>query len=215
MMRRGGVLMALGLALAVPGGASAGAVSRLQVRVVTGAVELAAGGILELHLYQTGRPVIALPLTHGESWPGRSTHVIPVTLTDALDPRAVQRFGLYYRAATAPAPALEVVAADVDVMDAGASPERLSKATLSGAIASRGELATDELDSATLRCNTDADCDDHRSCDGQERCAPQAAGADARGCVMGSPKACPVNQVCSEKKGCHGLDAPAPAATPR
>lgn len=199
------VAVALGVA-----GATAASVSNLRIRVETGGVELAAGSVLELHIYQAGRPVIDLPLTHGESWPGASTHVIPVTLTEPLDPRAVLRFGLYYRAAGSPAPSLEVVAVDVEMSASGSPPERLLNATLAGTIASRGELDTADRDASMLRCNSDADCDDHRSCDGQERCAPRAAGADARGCVAGSPKTCPVNQVCSERQGCHGLDASAP-----
>ena len=49
-----------------------------------------------------------------------------------------------------------------------------------------------------MTCVSDADCDDHRRCNGRERCAPRSAGADARGCVSGQPTVCPVNQVCSE-----------------
>src|ERR1700688_4995101 len=116
--------------------ASAGAipVSLLQVRVVTGAVELSAGSSLELRIYETGKSVRRLPLVHGEAWPRDSTHLIPVKLSEALDPRNVVRFSLYYRSASLLSPALEIVAADVELPSTKASPERLLDTTLSGVI---------------------------------------------------------------------------------
>jgi hypothetical protein len=196
------VLWALGAATvgAVP-------VSRLEVRVVTGADELSAGSSLELRIYEAGKGVRRLPLVHGEAWPRDSTHIIPVKLSDALDPRDVVRFSLYYRSANPAAPELEIVAADVELPSAKQPPEKLLDATLSGVIARQGELATVDRDQATLACRSDSDCDDKRTCNGQERCAPRAAGADARGCVKGAPVACPVNQVCGEGVGCRGLSA--------
>jgi hypothetical protein len=180
-------------------------VSRLEVRVVTGAAELTAGSSLELRIYEAGKSVRRLPLVHGEAWPRDSTHIIPVKLSDALDPRNVVRFSLYYRSAS-PAPSeLEIVAADVELPSAKEMPEKLLDATLSGVIAQQGELATMDRDQAALACRSDADCDDKRTCNGQERCAPRAADADARGCVKGSPVACPVNQVCGEGVGCRGV----------
>jgi hypothetical protein len=189
------------------GAASAAAVpaSHLEVRIVTGAQELSAGSSLELRIYEAGKSVRRLPLVHGESWPRDSTHIIPVKLSDALDPRSVLRFSLYYRGASPLAPALEIVAADVELPSAKDSPERLLDATLSGVIAQQGELATLDRDQATLACKSDADCDDKRACNGQERCAPHARDADARGCVKGTPVVCPVNQVCGEGVGCRGL----------
>jgi hypothetical protein len=187
--------------------ANAGAVpvSRLEVRVVTGAAELTAGSSLELRIYEAGKSVRRLPLVHGEAWPRDSTHIIPVKLSDALDPRNVVRFSLYYRSAS-PAPSeLEIVAADVELPSAKEMPEKLLDATLSGVIAQQGELATMDRDQAALACRSDADCDDKRTCNGQERCAPRAADADARGCVKGSPVVCPVNQVCGEGVGCRGV----------
>ena len=86
------------LAAAVP-------VSRLEVRVVTGAAELSAGSDLELRIYEAGKSVRRLPLVHGEAWLPASTHLIPVKLNDALEPRNVQRFALYYRAGSPLAPA--------------------------------------------------------------------------------------------------------------
>jgi hypothetical protein len=192
-------------------------VSRLEVRVVTGAQALSAGSDLELRIYEAGRSVRRLPLVHGEAWLPDSTHLIPVKLNEALDPRNVQRFALYYRAGSPLAPAWEVVAADVELPSGQEPPARLLDATLSGTISRQGELATVERDSAAMACSTDADCDDHRTCNGKERCAPRSPGADARGCVKGTPVVCPVNQVCGEGVGCHGTDALkkfSPDATP-
>ena len=182
-------------------------VSRLEVRVVTGAAELSAGSDLELRIYEAGKSVRRLPLVHGEAWLPSSTHLIPVNLSDALDPRNVQRFALYYRAGSPLAPAWEVVSADVEIPSGQAGPARLLDTTLSGVIAKQGELASVERDQASMACSSDADCDDHRACNGKERCAPHTAGADARGCVKGSPVVCPVNQVCGEGVGCHGPSA--------
>lgn len=180
-------------------------VSRLEVRVVTGAAELSAGSSLELRIYEAGKSVRRLPLVHGEAWPRDSTHIIPVKLNDALDPRNVMRFSLYYRSASPTPSELEIVAADVELPSAKDAPEKLLDATLSGVIAQQGELATTERDQAALACRSDADCDDKRTCNGRERCAPRAPDADARGCVKGSPVACPVNQVCGEGVGCRGV----------
>jgi hypothetical protein len=182
-------------------------VSRLQVRVVTGFSDLAAGSIVELRIYELGKTPRHLALSHGESWPRDSTRLIPLTLAEPLDPRTVQRIGLYYRAASVSAPAWEVESAEVRLDGGEAIGPRLLDATLSGAIQGQGELGSDERDSASMTCASDADCDDHHECNGRERCAPRTAGADARGCVKGSPRVCPVNQVCAEGRGCVGLDA--------
>ncbi len=181
-------------------------ISHIQVRIVTGAADLSAGSYVELRIYEAGKAVRRLPLVHGDAWPRDSTRVIPLTLSDPLDPRSVLRFSLYYRAVNPQAPAWEIVAADIELPRQN-PPERLLNATLSGVIAPDGELATEERDAAALTCATDADCDDHRDCNGHERCAPRTAGADARGCVKGTPVACPVNQVCSEGRGCMGTDS--------
>ena len=189
------------------GATQAGAtpVSRLEVRVVTGAEDLSAGSSLELRIYEAGKSVRRLPLVHGEAWPRDSTHIIPVKLSDPLEPRNVLRFSLYYRGASPLAPALEIISADVELPSAGDSPQRLLDATLSGTITRQGELATVDRDQASLACKSDADCDDKRACNGVERCAPHAADADARGCVKGTPVVCPVNQVCGEGVGCRGV----------
>jgi len=192
--------------------AAAQTVSHLQVRVVTGAADLSAGSYVELRIYQADRSVLRLALTHGEAWPRDSTRVIPLTLGDALDPRGVLRFGLYYRAASPLAPAWEVAAADVD-LSAGRQPTNLLLgATLSGEIDKQGELMTVERDASTMTCMSDAECDDHLTCNGRERCAPRSPGADARGCVRGIPVACPVNQVCVEGQGCVGASSLTPPA---
>jgi hypothetical protein len=200
----GPVLLAWALGAA---SAEAAPVSHLQVRVVTGSDDLTAGSSLELRIYEAGKSVRRLPLVHGESWPHDSTHIIPVKLSDPLDPRNVMRFSLYYRSASPAVPELEIVAADVELPGAVGSPELLLDATLSGVIPRQGELATMDRDQAAIACKNDSDCDDRRSCNGQERCAPHSPDADARGCVKGTPVACPVNQVCSEGVGCRGLAA--------
>jgi hypothetical protein len=189
------------------GAASVGAVpvSHLEVRVVTGADELSAGSSLELRIYEAGKSVRRLPLVHGEAWPRDSTHIIPVKLSEALDPRNVVRFSLYYRSASPLVSELEIIAADVELPSTKMPPERLLDTTLSGVITPQGELATMDRDQAALACSSDSDCDDKRMCNGQEHCAPRSPGADARGCVKGTPVVCPVNQVCGEGVGCRGL----------
>jgi hypothetical protein len=193
----GGILGAAS-ALAIP-------VSRLEVHIVTGAEELSAGSSLELRIYEAGKSVRRLPLVNGEAWPRDSTHVIPVKLSDPLDPRNVVRFSLYYRSASPSSPGLEIVAADVELPSGKQSPERLLDTTLSGVISRQGELATTDRDESALLCKSDSDCDDKRMCNGRERCAPRSPDADARGCVKGTPLVCPVNQVCSEGVGCRGI----------
>ncbi|HME38075.1 MAG TPA: hypothetical protein VKG63_03845 [Steroidobacteraceae bacterium] len=199
------------LAAAVLGAAAANASSRLEVRIVTGAEELSAGSSLELRIYEAGKGVRRLPLVHGEAWPRDSTHIIPIKLSDDLDPRNVVRFSLYYRSASPSSTGLEIVAADVQLPSAKEAPQRLLDTTLSGVIAGYGELATMDRDQASLICKSDSDCDDKRACNGIERCSPRTPGADARGCVKGTPVVCPVNQVCGEGVGCRGVsDAPRP-----
>jgi hypothetical protein len=196
------VLLAWALGVA---SAAAAPVSHLEVRVVTGGEELSAGSSLELRIYEVGKAARRLPLLHGEAWPRDSTHIIPLKLNEALDPRNVVRFSLYYRSASPLAPPLEIVAADVELPSAKEPPELLLDATLSGVITRQGELASMDRDQAAIACSNDADCDDKRTCNGHERCAPHAPDADARGCVKGTPVVCPVNQVCGEGVGCRGL----------
>lgn len=50
-------------------------------------------------------------------------------------------------------------------------------------------------------CATDGECGDGRSCNGRERCAPGAAGADARGCVAASPPLACGSDPCDEAGG--------------
>ena len=160
--------------------AQAAPVSHLEVKVVSGTEELGAGSTLELRIYEAGKDVRRLPLVHGEAWPRDSTHIIPVKLSDPLDPRSVRRFSLYYRSASPLSRGFEVVAADVELPSAKDSPELLLNATLSGVIAGQGgELATVDRDQAAVACRSDADCDDKRACNGKERCAPHSA---ASGC---------------------------------
>lgn len=203
-------MIAFLIALLNGGAVAAPTVSRLQVRIVTGSVDLAAGSRVELRIYEAGKGVLRLPLTHGEGWPRESTRSIPLVLAEPLDPQSVQRFALYYRAASPLSPGWEVAAAEVGLESGGAVAERLLNTTLSGVIERQGLLATEVGDASTSACRTDADCDDHRRCNGAERCAPRTAGADSRGCVRGTPLVCPVNQVCSEAHGCRG---PEPVAS--
>ena len=142
--------------------------------------------------------------SHGEAWLPDSTHLIPVKLNEALDPRNVVRFALYYRAGSPLAPAWEVVSADVELPsghEASAAPARRD---LVGRDREARRTRVGGARSGTMACSSDADCDDHRACNGKERCAPHTPGADARGCVKGTPVVCPVNQVCGEGVGCHG-----------
>jgi hypothetical protein len=190
------------------------AVSSVQVRVVTGPNELSAGSYVELRIYEAGKPPRHYPLTHGEAWAADSTRVIPVTMNDTLDSRNVLRFSLYYRAASPLSPPWQVIAADVD-LSAGHEPARLLlDTTLSGEISRQGELATLDRDASTVACMSDADCDDSKACNGKERCAPHALGADARGCVSGRPVVCPVNQICTEGRGCVGAGSFTPLPAP-
>lgn len=202
----------MGLAASAP--LLATAVGKAQVRLVTGSEELTAGSLVELRIYEAGKAVRHVPLTHGESWPRDSTLTIPVTFPEPLDPRTVTRFGVYYRAASPLSPPWEVISVEVDLPPGQGSPDRLLNTTLTGVMAREGELATDERSAVAMICFDDTDCDDHRKCNGRERCAPRSAGADARGCVKGSPVVCPVNQVCTEERGCRGLDVASPPAPP-
>jgi hypothetical protein len=181
-------------------------ISHIQVRIVTGAADLSAGSRVELRIYEAGKPVRRLPLVQGGTWPRNSTRVIPLTLSEPMDPRSVVRFSLYYRAGNPQAPPWEIVAATIELPHRE-PPELLLDATLSGVIDRQGELATAERDVSALTCVSDSECDDHLQCSAPERCAPRSAGADARGCVKGAPKSCPVNQVCTEGRGCVGLDS--------
>jgi len=180
-------------------------VSQLSVRIVNGAQPLRAGSDVELRIYEVGGHVLHLPLTHGEAWPPASTRVIPLVLNEPLDPRSVMRYSIFYRAPQPDGASWEIADADVDLPAGPLATTRLLDTHLSGAITQEGELSTEELSAGSLACVVDADCDDHRSCNGLERCAPHAAGADARGCVKGTPLVCPVNEVCVEKRGCVGM----------
>jgi hypothetical protein len=185
-------------------------VQQVELRIVIGTEQLTSGSDLELRIYESNGIVRRLPVTHAESWLPDSTHVIPLKLSEGLEPRNVSRFAIYYRPGSAVAAPFEIIAADVELPSSSGEPQKLLGVTLSGVIARQGELATEDQSQAAATCRTDADCDDGRACNGRERCAPHSAGADARGCVRGTPVACPVNQVCGEGIGCHGLAPPKP-----
>jgi hypothetical protein len=188
--------------------AAVGATTQLQVRIVTGHLNLPAGSTVELRIHETGRPLARYPLTHGEAWPAGSTRVVPITLPEPLDPAAVARFGIYYRPPAANTP-WEIASAQLSAITSGGA--QAIGTALSGAIRPGDELATTDRDGGGV-CRADADCDDGRMCNGQERCAPGARGADLRGCVAGTPMTCPVNQVCVEGGGCRGVSSAAATA---
>jgi len=181
-------------------------VSRLSVHIVNGAEPLRAGSDVELRIYEVGGRVLHLPLTHGEAWAPASTRVIPVVLSEPLDPRAVMRFSIFYRSPQGEAGSWEIADAAVDLPAGADTSVALLDTHLSGAISQQGELSTEERSAGSLACIVDSDCDDHRSCNGLERCAPHTGGADARGCVKGTPLVCPVNEICVERHGCVGME---------
>jgi hypothetical protein len=195
-------------ALLFAAGAPAAPVRQVELRIVIGAEQLTAGSDLELRIYESNGVVRRLPVAHEDSWLPDSTHLIPLKLDESLEPRNVQRFAIYYRPSSALSAPFEIISADVELPSSSGDPERLLGQTLSGVIVHQGELASEDRALVAASCSTDADCDDHRACNGRERCAPHAAGADGRGCVRGTPVVCPVNQVCGEGIGCHGLAAP-------
>jgi hypothetical protein len=213
LIHRSWLLLGALLGALLTAAASAGEpVSQLQVRIVNGTTDLLAGSYVELRIYEIGGGLRKLPLTHGEGWPRDTTRTIPIMLNEPLDPRRVERFSLYYRAVSPAAPPWQVAAADVDLAAGHAPSHLLLATTLSGQLHRQGELASEARDASTMSCLTDADCDDGRACNGRERCAPRAAGADERGCVRGKPVACPVNQICTEGRGCVGAEVFAPKA---
>jgi hypothetical protein len=197
-------------AVLAAGSAAAAPVRQLEVRIVIGAEQLTTGSDLELRIYETGRDVRRLTLAHGEAWLPDSTHLIPVRLSESLEPRNVQRFALYYRSGSPLSPPLEIISADVELPSSGGEPQKLLGMTLSGVIARQGELATEDREQSAGQCLRDADCDDKRTCNGHERCDPHSREADARGCVKGTPVVCPVNQVCGEGIGCRGVSQAPP-----
>jgi len=190
--------------------AVAASTTQLQVRIVTGHLILPAGSLVELRIHENGRPLGRYPLTHGEAWPPGSTRVVPITLSEPVDTGAIARFGIYYRPATASGP-WEIANAQVSAYLPGGTWQPIGTA-LAGAIRPGDELATVDRDGSGM-CRADADCDDGRMCNGQERCAPGTRGADLRGCVAGTPVTCPVNQVCVEGAGCRGVNTAAAGAT--
>ena len=206
--------LALGATLLLAASAMAVPVRQVELRIVIGAEQLTSGSDLELRIYEANGIVRRLPVTHAEPWLPDSTHLIPLKLEEALEPRNVQRFSLYYRPSSALSAPFEIIAADVELPSSEGQPQKLLGMTLSGVITRQGELATEDRAQTGGTCTSDADCDDKRACNGKERCAPHAAGADARGCVRGEPVVCPVNQVCGEGIGCHGIAPPKPLARP-
>ncbi len=73
-------------------------------------------------------------------------------------------------------------------------------AAIESTIDAVGEVIMDASDTPTVtQCRMDVECSDGVFCNGIERCAPSAPGADARGCLMANPPSpCPTGQVCNE-----------------
>jgi hypothetical protein len=199
-------IASLALALcAIPAVHAATDVSRLEARIATGSDGAGPGGYVELRVQELGKPERRVPLARGDAWPAGSTRIVPVALPQPIDADAVVRVGIYYRSANAGAPdSWEIAAADVVALR-GTQRIALTNAPIRGVVLREGELASTERAGSALTCVMDADCSDTRSCNGAERCQPGAAGADARGCVSGTPMQCPVNQACIEGQGCRGV----------
>src|ERR1700761_9547804 len=96
-------------------GAMAAPVRQVELRIVIGAEQLSSGSDLELRIYETNGIVRRLPVMHAEPWLPDSTHLIPLKLDNALEPRNVQRFSIYYRPSSALAAPFEIIAADVEL----------------------------------------------------------------------------------------------------
>ena len=94
MLRIGPLLAAFVLTVSH---AVAAPVTHIQVKVTTGAVELTAGSYVELRIYEAGKAVRHLALTHDETWPRDSTLVIPLTLAEALDQTPQERQAMSQR----------------------------------------------------------------------------------------------------------------------
>lgn len=188
---------------AAPAVRAAPDVTRLEVRVVTGADGAGPGGHAELRVRELGKPERRIPLARGDGWPAGSTRVVPVTLPEPIDADAVARVGIYYRSANPAAPdSWEIAGADVFALR-GTERVRLNGASIQGVVLREGELASAERAVSSLTCVTDSDCSDGRMCNGAEICQPGARNADVRGCVRGAPMSCPVNQACIEGQGCR------------
>jgi hypothetical protein len=197
-------ILIAGLA-AAPAAVAVANVTRLEVRVVTGADGAGPGGYAELRVRELGKPERRIPLARGDAWPAGSTRVVPVTLPEPIDADAVARVGIYYRAPNAATPdSWEIASADVYALR-GAERVRLGGAPIQGVVLREGELASAERAASSLTCVTDSDCSDGRMCNGAEICTPGARSADVRGCVRAAPMTCPVNQACVEGQGCRGV----------
>lgn len=71
-----------------------------------------------------------------------------------------------------------------------------------------GESAPDaSTDALRTICETDIHCSDGRFCNGEERCDPEGAGADSRGCLAGD-NPCPGQRCVEDRSSCESCDVP-------
>ena len=192
---------------------TASTVSALDVTVTSGATGLPGGATPVLKIYGAGPLPRTLTLPVDGAWPAGATRVVHLVLERPLDPATVRRFALGLEPGHGAAAPWDIESFVVE-WQGERGRERLLAATLSGMVGPGRDLASPERHEAELRCQSDADCSDGLDCNGRERCAPAALGADARGCLAGRPPVCPVNQVCVEHRGCRGVPAGAGTASP-
>lgn len=185
--------------------ASPAVVSELEVALTSGTTALPADSTVQLKIYADSPVPRVFTLSRGTAWPAGATRIVPLRLDRPLAIATVRRFAISLSATHGGSPATWDVSSAVVEWSGPEGRARLLGANLSGVVAAGRDLASADQRDADLRCNTDADCDNGLECDGVERCLPGDSRADARGCVAGRPPVCPVNQVCSERKGCHGL----------
>ena len=192
------------LAIAAP--AVAEQVRALDVTVTGGERPFPAKATLLLRIYEQSPLPRVLTVVRDVEWPAGATRIVRLILDRPLESSRVRRFALSLEAGAADTASWDVESAFVE-WQGPAGRERLLAANLAGVVAVGRDLASAERREGDGLCNSDGDCSDGLDCNGLERCAPHAVGADARGCVVGRPIACPVNTVCAEHRGCVG---PAP-----
>jgi hypothetical protein len=203
-------LVGFGVAAAV----QAEQVRAIDVTVTAGMRPFPARAALLLKLYEQGPVPTVLTVVRDVEWPPGATRIVRLVLDRPFEPARVRRFALAIDTGAAGTATWDVESAFVE-WQGPAGRERLLASNLVGVVAAGRDLASAERHDGDWRCASDGDCSDGLECNGLERCAPEAAGADAHGCVTGRPMACPVNTVCAERRGCRGPAPSAPVPVPR